>query len=115
MHYSSPPAEQAAAIAQGAPPSSKVASAPQRGVTSFPASFFAGEAPANAYDIVSRLPGFTLDLGAAARGLSDAAGNVLIDGGRPVAKGDRLDEILKRIPANAVARIDVIQGGAPGH
>ena len=50
----------------------------------------------------------------AVRGFGGAAGNVLIDGERPATKDDSLDQILNRIPASAVARIEVIRGGAPG-
>ncbi|MCR5877462.1 hypothetical protein [Phenylobacterium sp. J367] len=46
--------------------------------------------------------------------LEGAAGNVLIDGQRPAAKSDGLGEILNRIPAGSVERIDLIRGGAPG-
>ena len=48
------------------------------------------------------------------RGFGGAAGNVLIDGARPATKNDSLDQLLQRIPASDVARIDVIRGAAPG-
>jgi hypothetical protein len=64
--------------------------------------------------MVQRLPGFALDTGAAVRGFGGAAGNVLIDGVRPPAKGDPLDQILQRIPASSVDRIEVIRAGTPG-
>src|SRR5439155_27203873 len=63
---------------------------------------------------VQRLPGFSFDAGDDVRGFGGAAGNVLIDGARPASKEDKLDDILKRIPAAQVVRIDVIRGGAPG-
>ena len=88
--------------------------APTSGVISYPASFFAAQQPANAAEMVSRLPGFTLDSGASVRGFEGAAGNVLIDGQRPASKTDDLDAILRRLPASRVERIDVIRGGAPG-
>ncbi|HEV2363221.1 MAG TPA: TonB-dependent receptor [Caulobacteraceae bacterium] len=100
------------ALAAAMPPADPPAAI--QGVTRYPASFFAPASPTTAYDMVTRLPGFTLDLGANVRGLAGAAGNVLIDGERPVEKQDGLDEILKRIPAGQVLRIDVIRGGAPG-
>ena len=81
---------------------------------SYPASFFAAQEPSNAAEMVSRLPGFTLDNGAHVRGFEGAAGNVLIDGQRPASKSDDLDAILRRLPASRVERIDVIRGGAPG-
>jgi outer membrane receptor protein involved in Fe transport len=84
------------------------------GVTSYPAAFFAPAQPSTALDMINRVPGFSLDTGAAVRGFGGAAGNVLIDGVRPPAKGDPLDQILQRIPASSVERIDVIRAGTPG-
>ena len=95
-------------------PTPAVAQSGESGVTAYPPSFFASASPTSAYDMVIRLPGFTFDKGAAVRGLADAGGNVLVDSQPPVAKNDTLDEILKRIPAGAVARIELIRGGAPG-
>eukprot|EP01035_Chromulina_nebulosa_P057385 gene57385-78622_t len=86
----------------------------ERGTLTFPPSFFAETQPTSAFDMVVRVPGFTFDRGASVRGLSGAGGNVLIDGQPPVSKNDPLDEILKRIPAGSVARIDLIRGGAAG-
>jgi outer membrane receptor protein involved in Fe transport len=83
-------------------------------VTAYPPAFFAAAQPNTAFDMVKLLPGFTYDPGGGARGLIGAAGNVLIDGSRPAAKDDSLTDILRRIPAQSVARIDVIRGGAPG-
>src|SRR5438128_3631976 len=81
---------------------------------SYPASYFALARPNTAFDMIARLPGFTFDPGQSVRGFAGAAGNVLIDGERPPTKTDTLDDILKRIPASSVVRIDVIHGGAPG-
>ncbi len=111
-----------AAATAAAPQAAPVASAPStplaadaaRGVIAYPPSFFAESQPANAYDMVLRVPGFAFDKGAAVRGLAGAGGNVLIDGQTPVSKTDSLDEILKRIPAGGVERIELIRGGAPG-
>ena len=83
-------------------------------VTSYPPAVFAAAQPNTALDMVKLLPGFALDLGGGARGFAASAGNVLIDGARPATKDDGLDEILKRIPASSVARIEIIRGGAPG-
>ena len=84
------------------------------GVISYPPVFFTASQPSTALDMVSRLPGFTVDVGDAVRGFEGAAGNVLIDGQRPTTKTDDLEEILRRIPAGQVVRIDLIRGGAPG-
>ena len=88
--------------------------AASQGVISYPPAFFAQAQPANAQEMIARLPGFTFDDGADVRGYEGAAGNVLIDGQRPASKSDDLYDILRRIPAGQVARIDVIRGGAPG-
>jgi outer membrane receptor protein involved in Fe transport len=101
---------QAAAVATAPAPVVQEA----QGVTSYGPEFFATMRPANALEMVQRLPGFTLDTGSSVRGYEGAAGNVLVDGHRPTSKTDSLDEYLKRIPAAAVARVDVIRGGAPG-
>jgi outer membrane receptor protein involved in Fe transport len=85
-----------------------------RGVLSYPASYFADQRPNTAYDMIGRLPGFTFNDGASARGFAGTAGNVLIDGQRPTSKSDDLQSILQRIPASDVDHIEVIRGGAPG-
>jgi len=100
-------AQAAAAVAPPAP-------APQQGVTSYPAAFFSQYQPANASEMVDRIPGFTFDAGAGVRGYEGSAGNVLIDGQRPATKTDDLEQVLRRVPAGSVERIDVIRGGAPG-
>ena len=107
-----PAAEQA--IALPAAPVAARAAAPERGVISYPPAFFAESRPTSAYDMVLRVPGFTFDKGATVRGLTGSSGNVLIDGQPPVSKNDTLDEILKRVPAGTVERIELIRGGAPG-
>ena len=99
-------AEQAVAAPQPAPP--------ERGVIAYPAAFFAEVRPTSAYDMVIRLPGFSFDKGSTVRGLAGSGGNVLIDGQPPLSKNDPLEDILRRIPAASVARVEVIRGGAPG-
>ncbi len=84
------------------------------GVTSFPAVFFAPLQPTTALDMLERLPGLALDKGSSQRGFEGGGGNVLVDGLRPTSKTDTLEEILRRIPAGQVLRIDLIRGGAPG-
>ena len=107
----------AAALAAAQPdaaPETGVAIPAAQGVSSYPAAFFAHAQPNTALDMVALLPGFAFDIGATVRGFGGAAGNVLVDGERPASKGDTLDEILRRIPASSVLRIDLIRGGAPG-
>jgi outer membrane receptor protein involved in Fe transport len=90
------------------------AAAASNGVISYPASFFADARPSTSLDMVNRLPGFVLDTGDSVRGFEGAAGNVLINGQRPASKGDTIDQVLQRLQAGQVVRIDVIRGGVPG-
>ena len=96
-----------------ATPATQGAAASGQSVTSYPPAFFASVLPATAMDMISRLPGFIFDGGDGSRGLG-GAGNVLIDGRRPASKDDSLNQVLSRISAGSVERIDVIRGGAPG-
>lgn len=109
-----------AAAAQAPVPTGPVAQAPlvdaaQQGVLVFEPAFFADSQPNTALDMINRLPGFGLETGNNdTRGFAGAAGNVLIDGDRPSSKSDGLDEVLRRITADSVARVELIRGGAPG-
>ena len=104
------------AMAQTAPdPVSPVADAARQGVLVFETAFFADARPDTALDMIARLPGFAFESGdSGTRGLAGTAGNVLIDGARPSTKSDSLDQILRRISAAGVARVELIRGGAPG-
>ena len=65
----------------------------------------------NAFEMLDRLPSFTLDSGDGnVRGFGGAAGNVLIDGERPSTKAS-LRDVLQRIPAASVERIELIRDG----
>jgi len=77
----------------------------------YDAAFFAAFSPANALQIVQRVPGFTLDEGdTEVRGFSQAAGNVVINGQRPSLKSDTLETVLARIPASRVVRVEIASG-----
>src|ERR1044072_4151509 len=103
------------ALAQvAAAASPEAVQAPQQGVISYPASFFASQQPTTARDMLNRVPGFNIDTGDSVRGYEGAAGSVLIDVHRPSSKNDTLDQIRARRPASQVERIDIIRGGAPG-
>ena len=104
------------AFAQPAPGETPVESAPASGrSTTYDAKYFAQYAPRTALDIVRRIPGFTLDLGnTELRGFSGAAGNVVIDGQRPSSKSETLEQLLSRIPASRVSRVDVGSGDLHG-
>lgn len=103
-----------AQAAAAASPEAAVQAAPAQGVISYPPEFFAAARPANAREMLDRVPGFTFDGGDAVRGYEGAAGNVLIDGQRPATKTDDLEQILRRVPFPNVARVELIRGGAPG-
>jgi outer membrane receptor protein involved in Fe transport len=97
-----------------AQPSEALADNAQRGVIAYPPAFFAAAQPSTALDMITRLPGFSLDQGDSARGFAGTAGNVLINGERPTSKNESLEDMLRRISAPTVERIDLIRGGAPG-
>lgn len=88
--------------------------------TAYDAAFFAKYAPRTALEIVQRVPGFTLDLGANnnnkgngpadIRGFAGVAGNVVINGERPSTKSEPLDTYLSRIPASSVKGVEVGPG-----
>ena len=105
------------ALAQAAvasTPEAVAQAAPTQGVISYPPEFFAASRPANAMEMIGRIPGFNFEGGDSVRGFEGAGGNVLIDGQRPASKSDGLEDVLRRLPASKVARIDLIRGGAPG-
>lgn len=105
---------EAAAAVQPAPAPQQATQNATQGVISYPASFFAAAQPNTAMDMIDRLPGFSFAGGDSVRGFAGGAGNVLIDGQRPTAKNDSLGNILRRIPATQIERIDLIRGSAPG-
>jgi hypothetical protein len=79
----------------------------------FPAEYFAELHPADAYDMVRRLPGFELIEGdEEVRGFTGSRGNVLFDGRSPSGKQETLEQMLRRIPAASVLRIELTRGGA---
>lgn len=84
-------------------------------VTRYEATYFTAFAPSNALDMVRRVPGFAIeDGGGDVRGFSQAAGNVVLNGARPSSKSESLGEILARIPASRVVRIEVGPGDLYG-
>jgi outer membrane receptor protein involved in Fe transport len=84
-------------------------------VTVYPVSFFDSAQPSSAFDMLAVLPGYDFsESDTDVRGFAGAVGNVLIDGSRPAGKQESLETLLRRIPAAAVERIEVIRAGAPG-
>jgi hypothetical protein len=90
-----------AALAQTAP------AAPEAGARIFTPDFFTSYGPVTALDMVSRVPGFSIDDGGDARGFGGNAGNVLIDGERASTKSDDIRTLLSRIPINQVERLEL--------
>jgi len=101
----------AALLAAALAASGAVGAAAAAPAQSYQPDYFTQFQASTAMDMVARLPGFVFDAGNAARGV---AGNVLINGKRPASKTDPLGEVLGRIPAAGVERIEVINGGAGG-
>ncbi len=79
-------------------------------VVSYPASFFERYQPSTALEIVNQVPGFILNDGDSERGFGGSVGNVLINDRRPSAKQDPPSQILSRIPASLVERVELIRG-----
>ena len=88
--------------------------AAQQGVLVFTPDFFADQRPNTALDMVSRVPGFSVNDGSGSRGFEGAVGNILINNARPASKNDTGSNVLSRTPASQVERIELIRGGAPG-
>ena len=103
-----------AALAAAPPPAAQDVEPTQRGVIPYAPDFFAAAQPSTALDMITRLPGFNLEQGDNVRGFAGAAGNVLINGERPTTKNESLEDMLRRIAAPTVERIDLIRGGEPG-
>lgn len=100
-------------VAQVPAASAPVPNAPAGNV--YAAEYFAATSPANAYDMLQRVPGFNIvQADADVRGYAAAQGNVLIDGARPSSKREDIADLLKRVPAAAVERIELIRSGTPG-
>ena len=116
------------ALAQTPSPSDpqSTAAAPPSGtpsrVATYAAAYFTQYAPRSALDIVRRVPGFQLDLGATqtdlgqvdVRGFAGTAGNVVFNGARPTSKAESLEVTLARIPAQRVLRVEVGPGDLYG-
>lgn len=83
-------------------------------IRNFAPDWFNQYHPVTALDMVAQVPGFSIENGSDARGFAGTAGNVLIDGERPSTKSTSLQEILQRIPADRVQRIELVSGPVPG-
>ena len=82
---------------------------------SYEPNYFSQFQPNTAQDMVIRIPGFTLqDDDGGERGFGQASLNILINGRRPSSKSSGADEILGRITADKVTRIDILDGASLG-
>ncbi len=78
----------------------------------YEATFYASFAPRTALDMINQTPGFVLNAPEEdeRRGFAGAVGNVLIDGERLSAKSQSLADVLERVPATEVVRIEILRG-----
>lgn len=103
-----------AALALAWPAQAQPADRSPSGVIRYNPDFFRQAQPQNALDMVQRVPAFTIAAVSTLRGYAGSEGNVLIDGKQPATKSEALTDVLTRIPASSVERIELIRGGAPG-
>lgn len=80
-------------------------------IETYDPAWFETYSPSTALDMVHQVPGFSISDGASVRGFGGAAGNVLLNGQRPSSKTS-LSETLKRVPAESVARIELVTGAS---
>jgi outer membrane cobalamin receptor len=89
----------------------QISAVPDSGRVVYDAAFYTQFAPRTALDMIQQTPGFSFDGGDNdTRGFSGAVGNVLIDGERLGAKSQTLEDVLQRVPANEVVRIEILRG-----
>lgn len=67
-------------------------------------------APRTAEDMVSQIPGFSISGSDGQRGFGQAQENVLINGQRISSKSSSAEQVLARIPATNVERIEIVDG-----
>lgn len=82
-----------------------------RDADSYPRQYFDQYAPATAFEMVTRIPGFNLSDANFGRGLGQGGANVLINGERLTGKTDVGDQ-LSRIGAKNVVQINIVDGAS---
>src|SRR5438876_6578380 len=87
---------------------------PSASRVAYDAAYYARFSPSTALDMINQTPGFALEDTGTRRGFAGASGNVLVDGEHPIAKSQSLSDILQRIPAKQVLRIELLRGGEAG-
>lgn len=78
-------------------------------IVAYRPAFFERYQPNTALEMVQQLPGFQLDDGDDRRGFGGSAGNVLVNDRYVSTKQDKPSQLLARIPASQVARIELIR------
>lgn len=77
----------------------------------FSHAYFEEFAPSSAFDMIIRIPGFSIESDDdGSRGFGQAIGNVLIDRKRISGKSISAEDSLRRIPAKNVVRIEILDG-----
>lgn len=69
---------------------------------------FARFAPKTAFDMLSQIPGFSVQFESSGRGLGQASGNVVLNDERISGKSNDPVTILQAIPASNVVRIEIV-------
>ncbi|WP_238934613.1 TonB-dependent receptor plug domain-containing protein [Maricaulis parjimensis] len=83
-------------------------------VLTYEPPYFEAYNPVTALDMVRQVPGFSIDNGASVRGLADTFANVLVDGERQNTKSESIQDILQRIPADRIERVELVREAVPG-
>lgn len=95
--------------------SSDDGNAPEEDVVVYEAGFFDKYNPVTALDVVERTPGFSVSRQRRGnRGFGSASSNILINGERPSSKSDSVVDILSRLSADQVVRVELIRGATGG-
>ena len=105
----------AAALLSMSTPLAALAQDAEPEMTVFLPEDFTQFAPINARDMVQRIPGFRLSNSRGqdeSRGLGQATENVLINGQRISSKSSSAADVLSRIPASTVERIELLEGAS---
>lgn len=88
---------------------------PTDGVSIYTPEYFQGLPVITAMDMLNFIAGFSVSGGGDVRGYAGSVGNVLIDGDPPASKDQDLEDVIRRVPASQVERIEIVRGAAPGY
>ncbi|TCJ39803.1 TonB-dependent siderophore receptor [Parafrankia sp. BMG5.11] len=111
--FVSPAAAQDVETGDAAPPQSTEVASPTEapaGRQVYTPADFTRYAPKTAADMIQQIPGFNIRESEQLRGLGQATGNVLFNGKRSSTKSESLFNLLTRIPATNVERIEIVDG-----